>query len=162
MALAFESGVAPDVGGPNQENPMKVSAYALVALMALPGAAVMAETAAPAATPAAAPAKAKHVKVAKAAKPAAEMKIRGTVTSVDAVAGTITVKGKKGDETIGVPATAAIHSGKAEVKLADIAAGSRVAVTYKNEDGKPVASMVRVMPMAAKKAAPAAAPATKG
>lgn len=140
---------------------MKMSAYALVALMTLPGAAVMAETApaaTPAATPAAAPAKAKHVKAAKAVKPAAEMKVRGTVSSVDAVAGTITVKAKKGEETISVPSTVSIHSGKAEVKLADIAAGSRVAVTYKNEDGKPVASAVRVMPMAAKKAAPA----TKG
>ena len=141
---------------------MKISAYTFAALMVLPGAAVMAETAAPAPAATAAPAKAPaKVKAAKAAKPAAEMKIRGTVSSVDAVAGTITVKGKKGDETITVPATASIHSGKAEAKLADIATGSRVMVSYKTEDGKSVASAVHVMPVAAKKAK-AAAPATKG
>jgi Cu/Ag efflux protein CusF len=151
-ALAFQWGVAPDVGSPNKENPMKISAYAFAALMVLPAAAVMAET------PAAAPAAAAPAKVK--AKAASEMKVRGTVTSVDAVAGTITLKGRKGDETISVPATASIHAGKAEAKLADIAAGSRVTVSYKNVDGKPVASAVRVMPMAAKKAA--AAPAAKG
>ncbi|HEX2613315.1 MAG TPA: hypothetical protein VHO02_06965 [Fibrobacteria bacterium] len=134
---------------------MKISAYAFAAVMALTGSVVMAET--PAAAPAAATAP--KAKVAKVKAPA-EMKVRGTVTSVDAVAGTITLKGRKGDETISVPATASIHAGKAEAKLADIAAGSRVAVSYKNVDGKPVASAIRVMPMAAKKAA--AAPAAKG
>ena len=125
---------------------MKMSTCALAALMILPGAAVMAATTAPAT--AAAPAK---------TKPAPGMKIRGIVVSVDAVAGTLTVKNKKGDETISVPATAAIHVGKAEAKLADITTDSHVEVTFKNENGKPVASSVRVMPMKAMpaKAAPA-------
>jgi hypothetical protein len=116
-----------------------------------------------AAAPAAAPAKAE-----KGAKKEAT-----TVVSVDAIANTIVVKAKKGEETISVEAGAKIKSGKADVALGDIKADAKVAVTCKTVDGKKVATMIVETPAAAPKAAkkekaaaapaaePAAAPAAK-
>jgi hypothetical protein len=121
-----------------------------------------------AAAPAAAPAKAE-----KGAKKEATTVVKGTVVSVDAIANTIVVKAKKGEETISVEAGAKIKSGKADVALGDIKADAKVAVTCKTVDGKKVATMIVETPAAAPKAAkkekaaaapaaePAAAPAAK-
>jgi len=99
-------------------------------------------------------------------KAPAAMKAHGEVVSVDAVANTLTVKGKKADVTFAVSATAKITSGKKEVKLADITAGSKVAVTYMKDGATMTASAIKVLPAKAAKAAKAskaekaAAPAT--
>ena len=95
-------------------------------------------------------------------KAPAALKAHGEVVSVDAVANTLTVKGKKADVTFAVSATAKITSGKKEVKLADITAGSKVAVSYTKEGTTMTASSIKVMPAKAVKAAKAAkaAPAT--
>jgi hypothetical protein len=122
-----------------------------------------------AAAPAAAPAKAE-----KAAKKEATTVVKGTVVSVDAIANTIVVKAKKGEETISVETGAKIMSGKKEIALGDIKADAKVAVTCKMVDGKNVATKIVETPAAAPKAAkkekaaeaapaaePAAAPAAK-
>src|SRR5262249_35159337 len=104
------------MSGATKESKMKSYAYALSALIAFSGAAFAAETAAPAA--------------AAATKAPAAMKAHGTVSSVDAVGNTLSLKGKKADETFAVAADAKIMQGKKEVKLGDIATGSKVSVTY--------------------------------
>ena len=92
-----------------------------------------------AAAPAAAPAKAE-----KAAKKEAVKKIMGTVVSVDAIANTIIVKVKKGEDTLSVEAGAKITSGKKEITLGDIKADESVTVTCKMVDGKKVATHIAV------------------
>ena len=116
---------------------MNTKSRALCALLVLSGALL----AAPAATTAAAAPAPK----AKVEKPAG-MHARGEVVSVDAVANTLTVKGKKADETFTVAATAKIKKGKTEIKLGDIMAGDKVSVTYTKAAGAMTASAVRVMP----------------
>ena len=134
---------------------MKTYAYALTAMLAFQGAVLADEAAAAApaaATAPAAPAKAKS------------MNLKGAVVSTDAVGNTITVKGKKEDVTVSVPATAKITEGKKTVALADIAAGSKVTVKYTEENGTKTASSIKVAPAAATaktKAEPAPAPAAK-
>jgi hypothetical protein len=93
-------------------------------------------------------------KAAKAKKEAAST-IMGSVVSVDAIANTIIVKVKKGEDTISVESGAKIMSGKKEIALGDIKADSKVTVTCKMVDGKKVASKI------VEKAA-AAAPAKAG
>jgi hypothetical protein len=100
-----------------------------------------------AAAPAAAPAKAE-----KAAKKEAAVKVSGTVVSVDAIANTIIVKVKKGEDTLSVEAGAKIKSGKAEIALGDIKADAKVSVTCKMVDGKKVATQIVEIPAAAPKA----------
>jgi hypothetical protein len=115
-----------------------------------------------AAAPAAAPAKA-------AAKKEASTIVKGSVVSVDAIANTIVVKAKKGEETISVEAGAKILSGKKEIALGDIKPEAKVSVTCKMVDGKNVATKIVETPAAAPKAAkkekaaeaPAAAPAAE-
>ena len=100
-----------------------------------------------AAAPAAAPAKAE-----KAAKKEATTVVKGTVVSVDAIANSIVVKAKKGEETISVETGAKIMSGKKEIALGDIKADAKVAVTCKMVDGKNVATKIVETPAAAPKA----------
>jgi hypothetical protein len=78
-------------------------------------------------------------KAAKAAKPSTVM---GTVVSVDAIANTIIVKVKKGEDTISVESGAKIMSGKKEIALGDIKADAKVTVTTKTVDGKKVATKI--------------------
>ena len=66
----------------------------------------------------------------------------GTVVSVDAIANTIIVKTKKGEDTISVESGAKIMSGKKEIALGDIKADSKVTITCKTVDGKKVASKI--------------------
>jgi acid phosphatase class B len=137
---------------------MKKIALALSALLVLNVAAMAADAPAAAATTTTKTTKTTTVK----AKAPAEMKTRGEVVSVDAVANTLTLKGKKADVTYAVAATAKISSGKKEVKLADITAGSKVGVTYMKDGATMTASAIKVMPAmkkVAKAPAPAAAPA---
>jgi Cu/Ag efflux protein CusF len=87
-----------------------------------------------------------HVK-----KAAHHRRIMGEVTAVDAAAGTITVKHKKGDVTISVDAKTKIMAGKEKKAIEDVKAGEKVTVKYKEEDGKNVATGVFIK-TAAKKA----------
>jgi hypothetical protein len=91
-----------------------------------------------AAAPAAAP------KAEKAAKKEAVKKIMGTVVSVDAIANTIIVKVKKGEDTLSVESGAKITQGKKEITLGDIKADESVTVTCKMVDGKKVATHIAV------------------
>jgi len=78
----------------------------------------------------------------KAAKGAKASTIMGSVVSVDAIANTIIVKVKKGEDTISVESGAKIMSGKKEIALGDIKADAKVTVTCKMVDGKKVASKI--------------------
>lgn len=95
-------------------------------------------------------------KAEKPAKKEATSTISGTVVSVDAIANTIIVKVKKGEDTLAVEAGAKIKSGKKDVTLGEIAADSKVTVTCKKVDGKNVATTIVAKAAAAPKAAPAA------
>ena len=80
----------------------------------------------------------------KAAKAAKSSPIMGSVVSVDAIANTIIVKVKKGEDTISVESGAKIMSGKKEIALGDIKADSKVTIACKTVDGKKVASKITV------------------
>jgi hypothetical protein len=80
------------------------------------------------------------------AKKVEELKIIGQVASVDAIANTITLKTKTGEETLPVDKAAKIMAEGKECKLADLTKGSEVAVHYKMEAGKKVAVMIHVLP----------------
>ena len=125
---------------------MKKIAYALSALIVLQAAAMAAEAPAKAATTT--KVKATTTETAKAPR---ALKTRGEVVSVDAVGNTLTIKGRKSDVTFAVAADAKIMNGKKEEKLADIATGSKVAVTYTKDGATMTASAIKVVPM--KKAA---------
>lgn len=67
----------------------------------------------------------------------------GEVVSIDAVANTLVVKGKKGDVIFMImPETKIMIAGK-EAMLADVKKDSKVAVTYKWEGKKRVATTVK-------------------
>ena len=120
---------------------VRIASLALIASLSAYGFA-LSETAAPAAAAAA----------AAPAKKAPSFK--GTVESVDAIGNTITVKGKKTTETFTLDAAGKIMQGKAELKLMDVAKGSKVAVQFTDDAGKKTATMVKVdaVKMADKKA----------
>ncbi len=80
---------------------------------------------------------------AKAKSVAMSRQVTGTVVSVDAVANTVVIKGKKGDVTFHVASDAKIKVGGKAVTLGDIGMGSRVTVTYKLEHNVKVATAVR-------------------
>ena len=122
-----------------------------------------------AAAPSAAPAAAKPAPAAEKAAPMAEKKttkpkaqqVTGTVEAVDAAAGTLTVKGRKGNVDL--------KAGE-KVKLGDVKVGDKVVVKYadgtassvkapKAPKAKKAEPKVDAKPMAEKKTAPAAAPA---
>jgi pyruvate dehydrogenase E2 component (dihydrolipoamide acetyltransferase) len=88
---------------------------------------------------------------AKAGKKEAVKTIMGKVVSVDAVANTIIVKVKKGEDTLSVEAGAKITSGKKEIALADIKADAAVTVKCKMVDGKKVAVSISEKAAAAEK-----------
>ncbi len=103
----------------------------------------------------AAPAKAEEKKPAEKKAPAKVKKVTGEVAAVDAKAKTLTVKGKKADVALSVDE-------KAAAKLADVKVGDKVTVTYKEVDGKNVAtSVVGKKPAEKKMEKKEAAPAPK-
>jgi hypothetical protein len=113
------------------------------------GFALAADNAAPAkkeAAPAAAPMAEK-----KAAKPKAQ-KVTGTIEALDAAAGTLTVKGKKGNVDL--------KAGE-KVKLGDFKVGDKVVVNYADGAASSVKAVKakKAAPKAEKKAAPEAPPA---
>ena len=114
----------------NQRSYCMKLARMLVVLLAAT-AFLFAQEAAPAAAP-------------KAAKKEAVKKLMGTVVSVDAIANTIIVKVKKGEDTLSVEAGAKITQGKKEITLGDIKADESVTVTTKLVDGKKVATHIAV------------------
>jgi hypothetical protein len=84
---------------------------------------------------------------AKVSKKVEEPKLHGMVVSVDAIANTITLKLKTGDETLAVDKAAKIKAEGKECKLADIKKDSEVSVHYKLDAGKKVATSIHVIPM---------------
>ncbi len=76
------------------------------------------------------------------AKEKGDLYLRGEVVSVDQTAKTLTVKGKKGEETIAVDQMTKISMGKMGGTLEDIKAGDYVRVKYHKVDGKDVAYSV--------------------
>jgi hypothetical protein len=102
----------------------------------------------PAEKPAPAPAPAKAAPEKPAVKPAAvkkmgAKKITGMVVSVDAVANTIVVKGKKAEMTFEVGATTKIMIAGKEAKLADLNKDTKVTVAYKMEGKKKLAIFIK-------------------
>ena len=135
----------------------KLLSLIVAVAFALSFAAVVVAAEKPAAAPAAAPAKAEPAKKAEPEKKTAKAKskqVTGTIESLDAAAGTFSVKGKK--ETV------SLKAGE-KVKLADFAVGEKVLVKYADGSAssvKKVAEKKKAAPKAEKKeAAPAAAPA---
>ena len=130
-----------------------ISKLALIAGISMVAAFAEDAAAPAAAAPAAAPAAAAPAKAAPAAK-AKTMSISGTVVSTDAIANTIVVKDKKGEETISIAPTSKIMQGKKELKLADVSKDQKVTVKYTEENGAKTASSIKVSAAApAKKAA---------
>jgi uncharacterized protein YxeA len=84
--------------------------------------------------------------------------VTGEVVAVDAAAKTLTVKAKKGEVALSV-------EDKAAAKLADVKVGDKVAVKYKEMDGKKVAISIvekkESKKMEKKESMPAATPAQK-
>jgi hypothetical protein len=68
--------------------------------------------------------------------------ISGTVESVDAIGNTIVVKAGKKDDTLSVDSATVIKSAGKDVKLADLASGAKVNISYKSEAGKKVATKI--------------------
>ncbi len=102
----------------------KLLSVIVAAAFALSLAAVVVAAEKPAPAPAGAPAKAEPAKKADPAKKATKGKARriaGTIESLDAAAGTFSVKGKKG--------TVDLKAGE-KVKLGDFAVGDKVLVKY--------------------------------
>jgi hypothetical protein len=98
-------------------------------------------------------------KATKGAKKEAVKSCTGTVVSVDAVANTIIVKVKKGEDTISVEAGAKITSGKKDITLGDIKTEASVTVKFKTVDGKKVATSISEKAAGKGKKEEAAAPA---
>jgi nitrous oxidase accessory protein NosD len=113
-----------------------------------------------ASTDAAKPAAAKPA----AAKPAAAsaLTMSGKVVSVDAIANTIIIKTKKGEDTLGVDPAAKITEGKNTLALGDIKPDMHAVITYKKVEGKKTATEIKINhPKAAAPAKKEEAPAAK-
>lgn len=78
-------------------------------------------------------------------------RIVGEVSAVDAGAGTLTVKHRKGETAVSLYTKTRIKYGKEKKSLEDIKAGEKVTVRYKEESGKKVATSIYIW-HAAKKA----------
>ncbi len=87
----------------------------------------------------AAPVKAEEKKV-----PVKVKRISGEVGAVDATAGTLTVKIKKHEVSLSTDDKTVVKKGKETKTLADVAAGDKVIVKYKEVDGKNVAKSIAV------------------
>ena len=111
-----------------------------------------AEAPAPVEKKEAAPVKAEEKKA-----PAKVMQVTGEVTACDTKAMTITiskkVKGKAVETVVTVDDKTKIMMGKEKKALADVKAGDKVTVKYKEVDGKNVAKSVAIQPAEAAKPA---------
>jgi hypothetical protein len=82
----------------------------------------------------------------KAVKKEGVRKVTGPIVSVDAVAGTLVVKGRKGEDTLTVNDKTVIMVGGNTVALADLKAGSKVKVQYKTIEGVKTAARITEVP----------------
>jgi glucose dehydrogenase len=71
-------------------------------------------------------------------------RISGEVVAVDATAGTLTVKSKKQEVSLSTDDKTVVKKGLEKKALADVVAGDKVLVKYKEVDGKNVAKSVAV------------------
>jgi glucose dehydrogenase len=71
-------------------------------------------------------------------------RISGEVVAVDATAGTLTVKSKKQDVSFSTDDKTVVKKGIEKKILADVVAGDKVIVKYKEVDGKNVAKSIAV------------------
>jgi len=108
----------------------------------------------------AAPAKAEEKAVEKKA-PAKVKQVTGEVIAVDAKANTVTVKGKKVEVIVTCDDKTKVMMGKEKKTLADVKAGDKVTVKYKEVDGKNVAKSIAIKPAVAEKKAEPSKPAEK-
>jgi hypothetical protein len=104
------------------------------------------------AAPVAAPAEKKEA-------PAIVKQVSGEVVTVDATAGTLTVKSKKKEVALSTNDKTVIKIGKEKKALADVMVGDKVKAKYTEIDGKNVAKSVVIMPAAAAPAVKKAEPA---
>ncbi len=86
--------------------------------------------------------------------PAKMEKFSGEVKNVDAMAKSIVVAKEKVEKSFVVAADTKIAKGKEALKLEDLKAGMKVAITYKKDGDKLIAAAIKV-------AAPKASPKTK-
>lgn len=70
--------------------------------------------------------------------------MKGKVASVDATAGTLILRGKKGDIVLATDPNTQVKIGKEVKSLADIKAGDLVTIKYKNFEGKKLALTIQV------------------
>ena len=87
----------------------------------------------------AAPVKAEEKKA-----PVKVKRISGEVVTVDAKAGTLTVKSKKQEVSLSTDNKTVVKKGKEKKTLADVMAGDKVIVKYTEVDGKNVAKSIAV------------------
>jgi len=90
--------------------------------------------------------------------PAKVKPVSGEVTAVDAMAKTITVKGKQGEVSLVVDDKTMVKIGKEKKSLADVKAGDKATVKYVEMDGKNVAKSIAISAAPAKKEMKKAAP----
>jgi hypothetical protein len=81
--------------------------------------------------------------------PAIVKQVSGEVVTVDATAGTLTVKSKKKEVVLSTSDKTVVKIGKEKKALADVMVGDKVKAKYTEIDGKNVAKSVVVMPAAA-------------
>ena len=84
------------------------------------------------------------VKAEEKKAPVKVKRISGEVVTVDATAGTLTVKSKKQEVSLSTDDKSAVKKGIEKKTLADVVAGDKVIVKYKEVDGKNVAKSIAV------------------
>lgn len=87
----------------------------------------------------AAPVKAEEKKA-----PVKVKQISGEVVTVDATAGTLTVKSKKQEVSLSTSDKTVVKKGTEKKTLADVMAGDKVVVKYKEVEGKNIAKSIAV------------------
>jgi surface antigen len=87
----------------------------------------------------------------KAVKKSSTKQVTGEVVAVDAIAMTLTVKGKKGEVALSADDKTAVKMGKEKKALADVKVGDKVKVKYTVKDGKNVAKSIAPVTAPAKK-----------
>jgi len=72
--------------------------------------------------------------------------VSGTITLIDAQAGTLTVKGKKGEINLTTDEKTIVKEGKEKKSLSDLKTGDKVSASYIAKDGKNIAKLIAVKP----------------
>jgi hypothetical protein len=83
------------------------------------------------------------------------MFVTGEIKSLDAKAGTLIVKGKKGEVTMSVDSKTKIVAGKDVKTFADLKAGEKVRVKYQEAAGKNIATKINIVTVSTAQTAPA-------